>query len=235
MRIEMRLGQKHHVTFPLVVAAFACFLTMAWFPLAWAQAPDPDLNNDGTVNIFDASIVGSCFGLDLASNPQCLCADTDGNGVIDMVDVNFVTSAFGQSGFPIGPNACVAGPEKPIAEAGPNQENVIVGDKVVLDGSGSSDPNNPPLPLTYSWEIIEEPPGSMAVLDNPDSVSPMFFANAAGKYTIQLIVNNGTLDSDPDTVMVFAEVPPENNSSRVADAGPDQTMAIVGQKITLRW
>ncbi len=39
---------------------------------AWAQAPDPDLNNDGLVNILELSLVGRCFGADLATNPQCL-------------------------------------------------------------------------------------------------------------------------------------------------------------------
>ena len=34
-------------------------------PGAWAQAPDPDLNNDGIVNILDISLVNSCFGADL--------------------------------------------------------------------------------------------------------------------------------------------------------------------------
>ncbi len=197
-----------------------------------ALAPDPDLNNDGTVNILDASIVGSCFGADLSANPLCLCADTDDRGIIDMVDVTFVTKDFGKSGFPIGPNACVAGPKKPIAEAGPNQNNVEVGAKVTLDGSNSSDPNTPPLPLTFQWTIIEVPAGSAAALDDASAVIPMFFANVAGKYTIQLIVNNGALDSDPATVMIFVEVPP-TNTAPVADAGPDQSMVIVGQKITL--
>ncbi len=37
----------------------------------WAEhVPDPDLNNDGVVNVLDLSMVGSCFGLDPATNPQ---------------------------------------------------------------------------------------------------------------------------------------------------------------------
>ncbi len=68
--------------------------------LLWAQAPDPDLNDDGVVNILDASIVGSCFGQDPAANAQCQLADTDGDGDVDMDDLNFVIAAFGQTGFP---------------------------------------------------------------------------------------------------------------------------------------
>ena len=42
----------------------------------WAQAPDPDINDDGIVDIFDVSLVGSCFGLDPQTTPQCKVADT---------------------------------------------------------------------------------------------------------------------------------------------------------------
>lgn len=80
---------------------FLGLLVVVWPSTLLALAPDPDLNNDGTVNILDMSIVGSCFGADLSANPLCLCADTDDSGIIDMTDVNFVTEAFGQSGFPV--------------------------------------------------------------------------------------------------------------------------------------
>lgn len=79
--------------FGILGGAVAC-------PSAWGQASDPDLNNDGIVNIFDVSIVGSCFGADLTALPQCVDADTDGDGDVDMDDVNFVVVAFGQTGFP---------------------------------------------------------------------------------------------------------------------------------------
>ena len=69
---------------------------------ARAQAPDPDLNNDGIVNILDISLVGSCIGQDLATNPRCQAADTDGDGDVDFDDLNFVVASFGQSGFPVG-------------------------------------------------------------------------------------------------------------------------------------
>ena len=65
-------------------------------PGAWAQASDPDLNNDGVVNILDISLVGSCFGADLATNPQCEIADVDGDGDVDMDDLMVVVAAFGQ-------------------------------------------------------------------------------------------------------------------------------------------
>ncbi|MCG8356303.1 MAG: DUF6531 domain-containing protein [Kiloniellales bacterium] len=66
---------------------------------ASAQALDPDLNDDGIVNILDVSMVGSCMGQDPNAVQQCTIADTDGDGDVDMDDINFVVAAFGQT-FP---------------------------------------------------------------------------------------------------------------------------------------
>ncbi len=69
--------------------------------VAGAEVSDPDVNDDGIVNILDLSLVGSCFGIvNLATNPQCQVVDTDGDGDVDMDDFNFVVRSFGQSGFP---------------------------------------------------------------------------------------------------------------------------------------
>ncbi len=100
------------------IVALICFLGLLLGPArAWAQATDPDLNNDGVVNILDLSLVGSCFGQDPATFPQCQVADTDGDGDVDFDDLNFVLASFGQSGFPVG---------------GEEEENVSVPDVVGL-------------------------------------------------------------------------------------------------------
>lgn len=60
---------------------------------------DPDLNNDGIVDIFDLSKVGSCFGKDPKAIAQCVVADTDCNGAVNILDFSFVASSFGQGGL----------------------------------------------------------------------------------------------------------------------------------------
>ena len=87
----------------------------------------------------------------------------------------------------------------PVANAGPDQ-TVAVNALVILDGNGSSDANGDP--LTYSWSLTSTPTGSGAVLSSPTSVSPTFTADLAGDYVVQLIVNDGTVDSAPKTVTI---------------------------------
>lgn len=89
----------------------------------------------------------------------------------------------------------------PTANAGPNQ-SVNIGNTVTLDGSGSSDPDGNP--LTYSWSFISVPNGSMAALSNATSVNPSFTVDKAGTYEVSLIVNDGTVDSAPSTVLIQA-------------------------------
>ena len=102
----------------------------------------------------------------------------------------------------------------PVANAGPDQ-TVAVGDTVTLDGSASSDVDRDS--LTYSWTFISRPTGSTATLSNANTVAPSFSADQGGDYVVQLVVNDGTVDSLPDTVTISTL-----NSAPVANAGPDQ-------------
>ena len=111
----------------------------------------------------------------------------------------------------------------PTAEAG-NGQTVLIGVKVQLDGGASSDPDNDP--LTYHWSLTR-PAGSAAVLDDPFAVNPAFVADVAGLYVAQLIVNDGAIDSPPDTVSISTE-----NSAPVADAG-DDTSVMAGATVQL--
>jgi hypothetical protein len=106
----------------------------------------------------------------------------------------------------------------PLADAGTNQ-TVNVGATVQLDGSGSSDPDGDA--LTFSWSFVSRPAGSAAALRDPAAARPTFVADLPGTYMMQLIVNDGQVNSTPDTVTVST-----NNSSPVANAGADQTVAV---------
>jgi len=119
------------------------------------------------------------------------------------------------------------GNRPPVANAGPDQPLLFLGTDVTLDGSQSTDPDFDS--LTYAWTFVTRPDGSGAELTGADPVHPTFTPDRKGNYVIQLIVNDGTVDSDePDTVLVTIV-----NRPPVANAGPDQPLLFLGTDVTL--
>jgi RHS repeat-associated protein len=114
--------------------------------------------------------------------------------------------------------------QAPVANAGPNQ-TVTIGSTVTLNGSGSTDVDGHP--LTYQWSITTAPQGSTSALANTTSVTPTFAVDRVGNYTIQLVVNDGFLNSQPATVTIST-----NDVAPVAKAGPNQTV-LVGATVQL--
>ena len=107
---------------------------------------------------------------------------------------------------------------KPVADAGADQ-NVSTASTVTLDGSQSSDEDDDL--LTYKWSIKSKPDDSTATLLNTSIVDPTFVADLNGSYVVELVVNDSTIDSDPDSVTIQAEIV---NIPPTADAGSDQNV-----------
>lgn len=108
----------------------------------------------------------------------------------------------------------------PTADAGHDQV-VNEGDTVILNGSGSSDPDGNP--LTYQWVQIAGVPVS---LNLTDPVHPTFTAPGVSvggtTLTFQLTVTDGQLASSPDIVNVSVK---NVNHIPVSNAGNDQNVA----------
>lgn len=92
---------------------------------------------------------------------------------------------------------------KPVANAGTSQ-SVLVGETVLLDGSGSSDPNGDG--LTYSWTLGSFPTGSLSAIADPTASMTSFIPDMPGSYVAELIVSDGLLESDPSTVQIQAAI-----------------------------
>ena len=85
----------------------------------------------------------------------------------------------------------------PVADAGPDQ--TVYAEKggiaqVTLDGSGSSDPDGDELTYEWTWSIGGDTYNATGI--NPIIELPI------GEHIIQLIVNDGIIDSEPDYVEI---------------------------------
>jgi hypothetical protein len=87
----------------------------------------------------------------------------------------------------------------PVANAGPSQ-SAEVGEAVTLNGSKSTDSNGEP--LTYNWSLVSTPKRSKAVISNPTAENARFLPDLPGTYEVQLIVNDGSLNSLPATAEI---------------------------------
>jgi len=88
----------------------------------------------------------------------------------------------------------------PLANAGPDQSGIVLGSTVNLNGGSSFDPDASP--LSYHWSMLARPAGSSAALSSASVSNPSFTGDVGGTYVLQLIVNDGGIDSAPDTVVV---------------------------------
>ena len=191
--------------------ALASFSSLNGTPVADA-GPDQLLILDGTLVHLDGgasydpdsdalayawSITGkpaaSAAALDLpASATPGFVADVNGEYVLQLV----VTDPFGASSadsVTVSFNNLL-----PVADAGTDQA-VVAGGAVTLPGSGS-DANGDP--LTFRWSLLSVPAGSAAALSGSNAATAGFTADKTGLYVAQLIVNDGIVDSVPDTVSI---------------------------------
>jgi len=165
---------------------------------SWIIAAKP---SGSSAILANSSLVNPTFVADVAGNytVQLIVNDGHANSAPNQVIVSTTNSA-------------------PVANPGPNQL-VLTGTTVKLDGSGSTDIDGNP--LTYSWAILNKPSGSSASFSSLTAFNPSFLADANGTYVLQLIVNDGTVNSAPATVVVATD-----NIAPIANAGPDQSHAV---------
>jgi hypothetical protein len=94
------------------------------------------------------------------------------------------------------------GNDPPVAEAGDDQ-NVVLGRLVTLDGGRSHDEDGGT--LSFQWSFASIPAGSTATLSDQASATPTFRPDVAGTYGLRLVVSDGKAASAPDAVTVTVE------------------------------
>jgi Ca-activated chloride channel family protein len=162
--------------------------TITWNNIGMSDG-NPDLSSDETVILtFKAKSdqCGTNLDVDVFGTAKVNYDDKDGNyaGSVDIPQAKINVNC---------PPDADAGDDRTI-----EQDN-LDGTSVTLDGSGSSDPDDDP--LTYEWTWTD---GS-AIGESPTISLPL------GATTITLVVNDGAVDSDPDTVIITVQdtTPPE--------------------------
>ena len=107
----------------------------------------------------------------------------------------------------------------PIADAGPDQ-TVNQNQLVTLDGSGSHDLDLDP--LTYLWLQAASDP-IQVILSDPTAVNPSFTAPSGlsqdTALTFNLVVNDGHIDSEVDSVVIMVTASNTDNSTSTGGGG----------------
>jgi RHS repeat-associated protein len=178
-----------------------------------AASSDPDGNPLTYTWAFISRPAGSTATLSGATeiNPS-FTADRPGNYLLQLV-VNDGTVSSAADSVTVSTSNSV-----PVANAGADQTG-RVGDTLVLDGRLSNDVDGDA--ITYSWRIANAPAGSTARLSDGSAVQPNLSLDVAGTYEIELIVNDGSVSSTPDTVLIST-----TNSAPVARPGNNRSVSL---------
>jgi hypothetical protein len=88
---------------------------------------------------------------------------------------------------------------RPVAVA-PADQDADIDQPVFLDGSGSFDPDGDE--LGYRWQVVAGTSDAWVVFENSQTELAKFTAHGAGVWFIRLVVDDGSLDSDPAITQV---------------------------------
>jgi murein DD-endopeptidase MepM/ murein hydrolase activator NlpD len=152
--------------------------------------------------------------------------DTDGDGIVDIPEGEPLVATIGYSGQGIAAaieSLVETAAVLPIADAGGAYMGEV-GENIVLDGSGSFDPDG--TIVLYEWDFESD-----GVFDF-GSVEPTaeyaYPAEFSGVVTLRVTDDDGNIATDISPVEVL--LPP--NITPIADAGPDQTVCATAPAMT---
>ena len=176
---------------------------------SWSIGSVPE--NSMLVELTNATTVHPSFSPDVAGDYifSLVVSDEQESSIADSVLITAVET-----------NVAPQGVIQVSGEMLPNTE-------VLLDGNASLDSDNGPQPLTYQWQVLNVPDGSLLTsgdLLNPATPSTSFTADISGNYTVQLTVSDGDATDVVSTTFTINNV--VVNQPPIADAGDDVSLEI---------
>jgi len=161
---------------------------------SWSVAQRPTGSNAALSNEF---VPDPTFVADLAGDYDLELTVNDGtrDSAVDRARISTINSA-------------------PVADAGADNR-VDVGQQVTLDGSGSRDVDGDG--ISYLWFLLARPAGSAAELLGETLPGPTLTPEVAGLYVVQLVVNDGRVNSQPDTVVIEARSDVDSDGDGLTD------------------
>ena len=168
---------------------FTAVIMLTLVGSAFAQTPtaaDADFNGNGEVEFNDFLLFTAKFNTRQGDDDYEARYDFNGDGEVNFADFLSFVGVFGQR-VPSSP---------PVAHAGEDQ-SVDKRETITLDGSNSKDPAG--RALTFAWRQVA---GDSVSLSNAGVAQPTFRTQVPGNYAFQLVVHNGVVASEPDTVGV---------------------------------
>lgn len=203
----------------------------------WTEATMPEIDGEGGIGdvyivtgvSMTTSETGWAIGFHIYTDQSLVFYTDDGgvNWVFDdyygtgqLYDINMLDN---RTGFIVGAEMTVLRyynntNEAPVANAGVDR-SVNPGATVTLDGTASYDPDGDD--ITYNWTQVS---GQDIAFDDATSATPTFTTyNTDESYVIQLVVNDGLTDSEPDTMTVTAGAPVDDDDDDSSDDDDDDS------------
>lgn len=174
---------------------------------SWTLNQQPDLSGLTSADIVDATTAGASF-----------TPDARGVYVLQLVVWNDFNASLADAVV----ITAVGDDSAPVANAGEDQEGAFDCTEIVLDGTGSVDPDGDA--LSYFWEVQNKPADSAinnSSFSDRNADSPTFYADVAGSYVLSLTVNDGTNWSTPDLITITAGERESNSEPVVSLPTPD--------------
>lgn len=155
---------------------------------------------DSTAELDDPSQAQPRFTADKPGTYRASLIVSHGDKTSDRVSVSFTVAAANTL---------------PTPNAGTSQ-SVVRGQRVTLDGSGSTDADGDS--LQYRWTLTR-PIGSQTVLEGSTTVTPTFVPDFAGNYTASLTVYDGTATAGSSVTITVTKPEGAANTKPVAVIG----------------